>query len=133
MNTEEARKYFIKDRFAMITTGIEIDEARDNYSRCSLKIDDRHLAVNDHVMGGATYTLADFAFAVATNSADNLTMTASSTISYLGQPKDGQLIAECRCIKNGRTTCCFETTVTDGIGTLVAHVTVNGIHIQPHK
>ena len=131
MNTEEARKYFIKDRFAMITTGIEIDEARDNYSRCSLKIDDRHLAVNDHVMGGATYTLADFAFAVATNSADNLTMTASSNISYLGQPKDGQLIAECRCIKNGRTTCCFETTVTDGIGTLVAHVTVNGIHIHP--
>ena len=117
----------------MITTGIEIDEARNNYSRCSLKIDDRHLAVNDHVMGGATYTLADFAFAVATNSADNLTMTASSTISYLGQPKDGQLISECRCIKNGRTTCCFETTVTDGIGTLVAHVTVNGIHIQPHK
>ena len=133
MNTEEARKYFIRDRYAMITTGIEIDEARDNYSRCSLKVEDKHLAVNGHVMGGAIYTIADFAFAVASNSAEQLTMTSSSTISYLGQPKDGRLIAECQCIKNGRTTCCYETTVTDGQGNLVAHVMVNGVHIQTNK
>ena len=131
MTTEEAREYFIRDRYAMITTGIEIEKKDDNYALCTLKVEDKHLAVNGHVMGGAIFTLADFAFAVATNSAEQLTMTSSSNISYLGQPKDGLLVAECKCIKNGRTTCCFETYVRDGQGRLVAHVLANGIHIQP--
>ena len=130
MTLEEAREYFKNDRFAMVTTGIEIDEVGDNYSKCSLKIRDGHLAAKDQVMGGAIYTLGDFAFAVASNTQTQLTMTASSSISYLSQPKDGQLIAECKCVKNGRRTCYFETSITDGLGNIVAKVVSNGLHIN---
>lgn len=130
MTLEEARQFFIQDRFAMVTTGIEIDEVGKNYSKCSLKVEERHLAAGDHVMGGAIYTLADFAFAVASNTREQLTMTSTSNISYMGQPKDGQLIAECKCLKDGRRTCFFETEVRDGLGNIVAVVSANGIHVK---
>lgn len=130
MTLEEARKYFIDDRYAMVTTGIKIDEVGENMSQCSIDVEDRHMAVGDHVMGGAIYTLADFAFAVASNSGDQITFTTSSSITYLSQPKDKKLIAVCKCIKDGRKTCYYETKITDGMGNLVACVTANGMHIQ---
>ncbi len=130
MTLEEARAYFIQDRFAMITTGIEIAEVGENYSKCTLQVEEKHLAVGDHVMGGAIFTLADFAFAVASNDGEQVTLTTMSNICYLGQPKDKTLIAECKCVKNGRTTCYFETMVTDGQGRQVALVTNSGLHLS---
>ena len=130
MTLEEARKYFIDDRYAMITTGIEIDEVGENFAKCSLNVEDRHMAVGNHVMGGAIYTLADFAFAVASNSGDSITFTTTSTITYLSQPKDMKLIATCECIRDGRKTCYFETKITDGLGNIVACVVANGMHIE---
>lgn len=130
MTLEEARKYFYDDRYAMITTGIEIDEVGENYAKCSLNIEERHMAVGNHVMGGAIYTLADFAFAVASNSGDQITFTTTSSITYLSQPKDMKLIAVCQCIRDGRKTCYFETKITDGLGNMVACVVANGMHIE---
>ena len=130
MTLEEARKYFIDDRYAMVTTGIKIDEVGENMSQCSIDVEDRHMAVGDHVMGGAIYTLADFAFAVASNSGDQITFTTSSSITYLSQPKDKKLIAVCQCIRDGRKTCYFETKITDGLGNMVACVVANGMHIE---
>lgn len=130
MTLDEARKYFIEDRYAMITTGIKIDEISDNFAQCSLDIEDRHMAVGNHVMGGAIYTLADFAFAVASNSGNQITFTTSSNITYLSQPKDKKLIADCKCVKDGRQTCYYETKITDGLGNIVACVTSSGMHLQ---
>lgn len=130
MQLEEARAWFAKDRFATEATGIRIDEIGVGYARCSLEVEPKHCAAHGGVMGGAIYTLADFAFAVASNIDGRLTVTASGTISYTGRAKDRQLVAVCRCIKDGRTTCLFETRVTDGQGNLVALVTSNGMHLE---
>lgn len=130
MTLEEARAYFINDRFAMVTTGIEIAAVDKNYSKCTLAVDERHMAVGNHIMGGAIFTLADFAFAVASNDGEQITLTTSSNICYLGQAKDSTLIAECKCVKNGRTTCYFETNITDGLGNKVALVTNSGLHLS---
>ena len=130
MTLEEAREFFIEDRYAMVTTGIKIDDIGEGYSVVSLDVDERHLAAGNHVMGGAIYTMGDFAFAVASNTPESLTMTTSSSITYLGQPKDRHLIAKCQCIKNGRRTCYYETTVTDSLGNLVAKISSNGMHLS---
>lgn len=130
MTLEEARKYFSEDIYAMETTGIKIDDIGEDFSKCSIDVENRHMAVGNHVMGGAIYTLADFAFAVASNSGDSITFTTSSSITYLSQPKDMKLIAECHCIKDGRKTCYYETKITDGLGNIVACVTSNGMHIE---
>ena len=129
MTLQEAREFFAQDRYATKATGIVIDEIGDKYSKVSLKLEDHHKAAGDHVMGGVFYTIGDFAFAVATNTPDSLTVTTTGSISYYRQPKDDKLIAECKCMKEGKRFCFYESTMTDGLGNVVAKVTFNGAHI----
>lgn len=126
---EKVKDFFIKDRFAMVTTGIEIVAVDEGYAKCCLKIDDRHVNATGQVMGGAIYTLADFVFAVATNTEDSITVTAVSQISYLGPVKGDTLVAETRLLKNGKRNCFYEIDITDNLGNAVAVVSTNGVHI----
>ncbi|MCR5743409.1 MAG: PaaI family thioesterase [Lachnospiraceae bacterium] len=129
MTLEETREFFARDRYATVQTGITIDEVGEDYSRCSFTVNENHLAAHGHLMGGTYFTLADFAFAVATNAPGVKTFTINSSISFLSQPKDDHIIAECHKIKDGRTTCTFETNITDGTGRLLAVVINNGMHL----
>ena len=126
---EEVREFFIKDRYAMVTTGIEIEAVDDGYAKCSMKIDERHMNATGHVMGGAIYTLADFVFAVATNYDDVVTVTTVSQISYLGTPKGDVLYGESRLLKDGRRNCFYEISITDNLGNAVAVVSTSGVHL----
>lgn len=130
MTLQEAREFFAQDRYATLATGIVIDEIGENYSKVSLELKDHHKAAGDHVMGGVFYTIGDFAFAVATNTPDHLTVTTTGTASYYSQPKDNHLIAECTCMKEGRRFCFYESTITDGLGNKVAKVSFNGAHLS---
>lgn len=126
---EKALEFFKKDIYAMETTGISLDEVGEQYAKCSLKWDNRHVNATGHVMGGAIFTLADFTFAVATNFNQPLTVTTVSNISFLGSPKGDTLIAESKLVKDGKRSCFHEVTVTDNLGNLVALVTANGTHL----
>ena len=64
--SEEIVRFFEKDRFAA-ETGAVIDEIDDRYARCSLTLEAKHKNALGAVMGGVYFTLADFAFAVASN------------------------------------------------------------------
>ncbi len=126
---EEVREFFIKDRYAMVTTGIEIEAVDGGYAKCSMKIDERHVNATGHVMGGAIYTLADFVFAVATNYDDVVTVTTVSQISYLGTPKGDTLYGESRLLKDGRRNCFYEISITDNLGNAVAVASTSGVHL----
>ena len=128
---QEARDFFIADRFAMVTSGIEIEEVDDGYAKCSMKVDERHVNATGHVMGGAIFTLADFVFAVATNTREKVTVTTVSQISYLGTPKGDVLYGESRMLKDGRRNCFYEITITDNVENLVAVVSTGGVHLTP--
>ena len=116
---EEAREYFTGDRFAM-TNGIRIDELSADGCVCSLTIDEHHRNARGGVMGGAIFTLADFAFAVASNNDKKGTVSLHSSIEYLSGAKGDRLLATAKCVKSGRTTCVYEVTVTDDAGRTVA-------------
>lgn len=126
---EEARSIFIKDTYAMVTTGIEIDEVGEKYAKCSLKLNEGHCNATGQVMGGAMYTLADFTFAVAANFKQTLTVTTVSQISYLGPVKGKVLYGKSKLIKDGKRNCFYQIMITDDLGTEVAVVSVNGVHI----
>lgn len=126
---KEAREFFAKDRYAVATTGIEIEEIGERYAKCSLKLDERHMNAVGHVMGGVMYTLADFVFAVATNSDEAVTVTTVSQISYLGVPKGKILYGESRLLKDGRRNCFYEIHITDELGTPVAVAATSGAHL----
>lgn len=94
-----------------------------------MKIDKKHLNANGFVMGGAIFTLADFAFAVASNSTGDMTVSVNSSISYLNPGKGEKLYAETFCDKAGKRSCTFTITVTDDSGRKVAVVTTTGMRV----
>ncbi|MPN54121.1 hypothetical protein SDC9_201790 [bioreactor metagenome] len=125
-----ARKRFKDDIFATETTGITIEDARENYAKCSLRTDERHRNAGGRVMGGAIFTLADFTFAVAANTEDTMTVSLTSDIRFLGTARGNTLTAEAKCLKSGRTTCAFDVLVTDETGTLIAVVSAVGLRLD---
>ena len=81
MNTEAAKKHFERDRYAALT-GVEIVEAGTGYCKARLVIEDKHMNAANVVQGGAIFTLADLAFAVASNSRGPLALAINVNISY---------------------------------------------------
>ena len=130
MTLEEARVFFRGDRFAVEQAGITIEEIGEYYARCSMPVTPLHKNAAGAVMGGAIFTLADFAFAVAANVGGVLTVTTTASVSFVGTCKGEVLTAETRLVKDGRRSCFFEVTVTDELGNLVAVVTSNGTHLD---
>ncbi len=122
---EEVRARFEADRFAT-ENGAVIEEVRDGYARCSMTLTPSHRNAAGAVMGGAIFTLADFAFAVAANWNQELHVSLASQITFLGNAKGTVLTAEARRVKEGRSTCYYLVDVTDETGRQVAHVTSNG-------
>ncbi len=126
-NIDEVREFFSNDKFA-VENGIAIDEIGDHYAKCSFKIEDRHKNAMGAVMGGATFTLADFTFAVASNWQKPGTVSLNSNVTYLGVAKGEKLIAEATMLKDGKTTCFYNIVICDDLGNKVAAVTINGFH-----
>lgn len=124
--TQKAVERFYNDNYAVRTTGIKIDFADKNFAKCSLQINDSHLNTSGFVMGGAIFTLADYAFGVAANIDCTSTVTLTSTINFVAPTKGPMLYAEARCIKSGRNICFFEVTVTDDSGKVIASLLSNG-------
>ena len=80
-------------------------------------------------MGGAIFTLADFTFAIASNTGQPDTVSLDAHITYLNSSKGHMLYAESECLKAGRRTCSFTIHVTDDEGAHVADVTLNGVRV----
>lgn len=126
-NIDVVRKMFQNDRFATENYAV-IDEIGKGYAKCSMQINDRHRNAMGTVMGGASFTLADFAFAVASNHEVMGTVSISSNIAFLGVAKGEKLIAEARAVKDGRTTCYYQVSICDDLGNSIAEVTITGLH-----
>ncbi|MBQ7542199.1 MAG: PaaI family thioesterase [Clostridia bacterium] len=123
---EQAREYFKGDRFAM-ENGITLDALGADACVCSMEIEDgRHRNAAGGVMGGVIFTLADFAFAVASNNLHHVTVALQVSINYLGAVKGRRLTARAKCVKDGRTTSVFNIDVTDDTGRLIAQFVGTG-------
>lgn len=125
---DEVRERFSHDRFATVN-GAVIDATGEGYAKCSMEINDTHRNALGAVMGGAIFTLADFAFAVASNWNKNPQVSLNASISFLGRAKGSRLVAEAQKIKEGRKTCYYEVMICDELGNQVAHMTSNGFAV----
>ncbi len=126
---EEAREYFSRDRFAT-ENGISLDELDDSHALCSLEVSDRHRNAYGGVMGGAIFTLADFAFAAITNGCDDVTVAQQVSINYLSAPKGGRLTARAEYRKDGRSSCVVNVDVKDDSGRDIAQFTGVGFKLK---
>jgi acyl-CoA thioesterase len=119
VSEELIRRYMAQDRLAA-TLGIELAEVGPGRATTRLTIDERHLNGAGIVHGGTIFSLADVAFAAASNSGGTLALALDVSITFLKAVSTGTLTAraeEERC--QGRIGC-YSLRVEDGSGELVA-------------
>ncbi|NTU93027.1 MAG: PaaI family thioesterase [Chlorobiaceae bacterium] len=107
------------DRFAQLL-GIEILEVSPGYALLELKIEDKHKNGINIVQGGAIFTLADYAFGVASNADGSTTVGINASISYFKAPTGGYIRAEARAESTGKKICGYKVAIQDEDGSLVA-------------
>ena len=129
---QEIRRFFADDLYATMVTGIVIEEAGEGYARVSLRVEDRHRNAMGQVMGAVYFTMADFAFAVASNCAleDGACVTHSCQINFVGIPKTDQLFATARAVKEGGRTNLYDVRVCDSEGNVVAAALSGGFKVK---
>lgn len=125
---EDARAYFEGDRYA-IENGMRLDGLGEGWSACSVTLAPRHKNANGGVMGGAIFTLADFAFAAAANNLHRPTVAQQVSANFLSAAKGDRLVARARCRKDGRASCVYVVDVEDDAGRDVAQVVVTGFKL----
>ncbi len=108
------------DRFINLL-GIELLEADAGFCKVQLKITADMLNAVDVTQGGVAFTLADFAFAVASNSHGTTAVSLNATISYPAATTRGDLlIATAQEDSRTRRTGLYTVRVEKADGTLVA-------------
>lgn len=111
-SVEEAREYFKNDKFAY-NSGMVLEDLGEDFSLCSMELDDRHLNANGGIMGGVMFTLADLAFAALSNNIHRPTVAQQVSINYLSAPKGNTLRARAELVKNGRSSTIIQVRITD--------------------
>ena len=129
---DEARAYFSGDRFAT-ENGMTLDELDSEHAVTSLTLGARHRNALGGVMGGAIFTLADFAFAALTNDRERMAVAQQVGINYLSAVKGERLIATARYKKDGCNCCVVNVDVVDDTGRDIAQFIGTGFKLAAQK
>ena len=127
---EQLNSFFENDRFASEAARCRIVEGRRGFSVVEMEVGEAHLNAQGHVMGGAIFTLADYALAVASVTGRGPCVNASSSIQFLSSPKSPKLIATGRVVREGNRLSFYEVEVVDGDGRPVAKMEVTAYSIK---
>jgi len=101
-------------------SGIELLEVEPGMARARMKIAPYHFNGANTVHGGAIFTLADFVFAVASNSRGSMAMGINTSISFVKAALSGILYAEAEEQSRSAKLATYTVNVTDDNGELVA-------------
>ena len=111
------------DKFA-VQAGVELLEVGNGYAKACMEVKPEHLNGGGVCQGGALFTLADLAFAAATNSHAKLTFSIDSSIHFFHSVSTGMLYAEAHEVFNHKRLANCEVRITSEQGELIA--TFNG-------
>lgn len=116
---KDVRARLERDRFAA-ENGITLVEVMPGAARARMSVSPRHLNGVDIVQGGAIFTLADFAFAAASNSHGRVAVAIDVSMSFLKAVAGGTLFADAREEHVNERLSTVLVRVTDEQGELVA-------------
>ncbi len=116
---ETIKRVLVRDEFAR-RSGIELVSLAPGCARAEMRVQPHHLNAVGSVQGGAIFTLADFAFAAASNSHGTVAVAINVNISFLKAVTTGLLIAEARELTRGHRLGTYTVEVKDEQGDLVA-------------
>ncbi len=127
---EEVQEAFAHDRFSSEACHCRVVKAERGHAVCEFDITDRHRNGFGSVMGGAIFTLADFALGVACNIGEPRTVGISNTIEYIASTKESKLIATCNADRSGRKVGFYTVDVTDDKETLIARMVATCVRLE---
>ncbi len=113
------RRVMRRDRWAAVA-GATLVEAREGYARVRMRLRPEHLNGVGVAQGGAIFTLADFAFAVCSNSHGTVAVALDVSITFARAARTGVLVAEAREESVSRRVSVCNVRVTDRAGEVVA-------------
>ncbi|RZB37508.1 MAG: acyl-CoA thioesterase [Desulfobacteraceae bacterium Eth-SRB2] len=116
---ESVRNFFQNDTFAEYL-GIELVEVSKGRAKATMEIKEHHLNAINIAHGGAIFSLADLAFAVASNSHKTIALGINASISYLKAAACRTLIAEAKEVSLNPKLATYEIRVTDENNDLIA-------------
>ncbi len=120
---EEIEAVFANDRFATEAAGCRVVSGEHGRAVCSMELADVHRNAMGNVMGGAIFTLADFALAICCNIGEEPTVSVDSSISFFRSTQGAVLTATAVCDKPGRHLGFYTVTVEDDLGKRIAKMT----------
>ena len=120
---EEIEAVFANDRFATEAAGCRVVSGEHGRAVCSMELADVHRNAMGNVMGGAIFTLADFALAICCNIGEEPTVSVDSSISFFRSTQGAALTATAVCDKPGRHLGFSTVTVEDDLGKQIAKMT----------
>ncbi len=113
------KEFFKNDRFAH-HCGIELLEVSEGQAKARMQIEDHHRNGINVVHGGAIFTLADLAFAAASNSHGTVAVAINASIWYVKAALEGSLLATAREVSLNPKLATYSIEVTDEGGEIVA-------------
>lgn len=116
---EAIREFLKNDRFAE-HCGIELVDVAEGRAKARMTVTDRHLNGVNVVQGGAIFTLADLAFAAASNSYGTVAVAINVSIWFVRAAREGTLTAEAKEVSRNPKLATYAIDVTDEAGELVA-------------
>lgn len=114
-----------RDAFAKFL-GIRVEEIAPGYSRARMDYSPQLTNSFANLHGGASFSLADMAFAAVAISSGVASVNISSSITFINSGKEGPFIAEGRLISQSRKLCTIEVTITDAQDTVIAKMLGTG-------
>ncbi len=116
---ESAKRFFKGDRFAE-RANIELVSLSPGHAQAKMTLHPHHLNGYGTVQGGAIFTLADFAFAAASNSHGTVAVAVNVSITFMKAAKTGTLWAAAKEISKNFKLGSYTVEVKDDAGELVA-------------
>ncbi len=120
------------DAYAELT-GLEVLRADPGYAEVRLPVTPKILNGHGNVHGGAIFTLADYAGALASNMHGDPTMATNGSISFLRSAGDGFLLAKAKTVKAGRRMKFLAVEIFDSRDQLVALFQGGAITVERKK
>ncbi|MDD2850768.1 MAG: PaaI family thioesterase [Desulfuromonadaceae bacterium] len=116
----DIKQFFSREDMFARHAGIELVEVAPGSAKVRMEIKPFHVNGAGTVHGGAIFTLADFAFAIASNSHGTLAMGISTSMNFVKAAYDGTLYAEAREQSCNAKLASYGVTITDDAGDVVA-------------
>lgn len=108
------------DRFASYNQ-IRLVSIGKGEATAEMAVTENHLNGVNIIQGGALFTLADFAFAAASNSHGRIAVAANASINFFKGVSSGKLTAFAKEHSSGRTLATYTVDIIDEEGTKIAY------------